>query len=256
MKVWIFQIRQIVLSDLRARYRGSRLGLAWPFVQPLAWVFAMTLVLNRVGDVNSGTTPYPIFALTSMSLWLAFATPLLQASRAFDSASPWLRNFPISPLVVVFGKCAAAFFDTLPALLVALFFALLSGSVQNSHAILLFVGASALLFLLGSSLGYLLGVLSVYWRDLSIGLPYCLNFLLLATPVFYRSSETFGAHRTVSSFSPLALLIDSGRSFLLHANESSQSFSLLALLFGVVLISSGSVFLATLKSKEVRDRLC
>jgi len=92
--------------DLRAKYRGSVLGLGWTLLHPLVLMLVYLLVFSvlwRVAEV--GSDDYWLFLLCGLPAWVFFATASQAASRSLLENANLIRKvrFPrqLVPLSVV-----------------------------------------------------------------------------------------------------------------------------------------------------------
>jgi ABC-type polysaccharide/polyol phosphate export permease len=92
--------------DLRAKYRGSVLGLAWSLLHPLVLMAVYLLVFSllwRVAEVGSGD--YWLFLLCGLPAWVFFATAAQASSRSLLENANLIRKvrFPrqLVPLSIV-----------------------------------------------------------------------------------------------------------------------------------------------------------
>jgi len=92
--------------DLRAKYRGSVLGLTWSLLHPLMLMAVYLLVFSvlwRVAEVGSGD--YWLFLLCGLPAWVFFATAAQAASRSLLENANLIRKvrFPrqLVPLSIV-----------------------------------------------------------------------------------------------------------------------------------------------------------
>jgi ABC-type polysaccharide/polyol phosphate export permease len=92
--------------DLRAKYKGSFLGLAWSLLHPLILMAVYLLVFSvlwRVAEVGSGD--YWLFLLCGLPAWVFFATAAQASSRSLLENANLIRKvrFPrqLVPLSVV-----------------------------------------------------------------------------------------------------------------------------------------------------------
>jgi lipopolysaccharide transport system permease protein len=92
--------------DLRAKYRGSVLGLAWSLLHPLVLMGVYLLVFSllwKVAGVGSGD--YWLFLLCGLPAWVFFATAAQASSRSLVENANLIRKvrFPrqLVPLSVV-----------------------------------------------------------------------------------------------------------------------------------------------------------
>jgi homopolymeric O-antigen transport system permease protein len=92
--------------DLRAKYRGSVLGLGWSLLHPLVLMLVYLLVFSvlwRVAEV--GSDDYWLFLLCGLPAWVFFATASQAASRSLLENANLIRKvrFPrqLVPLSIV-----------------------------------------------------------------------------------------------------------------------------------------------------------
>ena len=92
--------------DLRAKYRGSVLGLGWSLLHPLVLMLVYLLVFSvlwRVAEV--GSSDYWLFLLCGLPAWVFFATASQAASRSLLENANLIRKvrFPrqLVPLSIV-----------------------------------------------------------------------------------------------------------------------------------------------------------
>jgi len=109
--------------DLRAKYKGSVLGLAWSLAHPVVlmlvylFVFSVLLRIQPAGDEH-----YWLFLLAGLPVWVFFATSLQAASRSLLENANLIRKvrFPrqLVPLSVVATQLVG--FAVMLAIVVAL----------------------------------------------------------------------------------------------------------------------------------------
>src|SRR5574338_760817 len=73
-------IRNLVLRDLRLKYRGSVLGFLWSMVNPLVTVAIYTLAFGVILRVP--TPNYVLFLVTGLLPWGCFAASATAATGA------------------------------------------------------------------------------------------------------------------------------------------------------------------------------
>jgi ABC-type polysaccharide/polyol phosphate export permease len=107
--------------DFMVRFRGSALGVAWTFINPLLLMLVYTIlfsVLMRVPGIES-IPNFPLFVLTGLLAWIFFQASVQTAAATLVGNAPLVKQvrFPrqLLPLSVV-----AANLVTLMAMLAAL----------------------------------------------------------------------------------------------------------------------------------------
>lgn len=83
--------------DLRTRYRGSVLGIAWSLLHPLAMTGILCLAFSQVFDVSLQT--YAPFLMVGLTLWSFLVTTANGGSQCFFHGETYIRQRPL-PLAI------------------------------------------------------------------------------------------------------------------------------------------------------------
>jgi lipopolysaccharide transport system permease protein len=205
---------ELVLRDLKLRYRRSVLGIFWTLLNPLAQLLVLSLVFGRVLPLNIPN--YPLFLFTGLLVWNWFQASLHAGAASIVDNRDLVRRpgFPAAVLPVV--TVAANFIHFLLALPVLLGFMFLSG-VPLSPAFLTLPLIFAVQFLLCLSLIYFLAALQVTFWDTQylVGILLYLGFYL--TPVFYDIAALPPPLQSLYRLNPLVPLLDANRSVFVDA---------------------------------------
>ena len=90
--------------DLRAKYKGSVLGLLWSLANP-AVLMGVYLFVFSVLWANHSIPYYPLYLLSGLALWLFFSTSLQTAARSMIDSAELIKKirFPrqLVPLSLV-----------------------------------------------------------------------------------------------------------------------------------------------------------
>ena len=113
--------------DLRAKYKGSLLGLAWTLALPAALMLVYLVVFAVLWKAQPTETPhYWLFLLCGLPPWVFFATSLQSGARSIVENAPIIRKvrFPrqLVPLSVVATEVVAFAAMTAIVLVLALWF--------------------------------------------------------------------------------------------------------------------------------------
>jgi lipopolysaccharide transport system permease protein len=181
----------LVKMDLRARYRGSALGIGWSLLHPIA----MTAIICMVfcGVFNERLSEFAPFLMAGLTFWNYLVSVSLQGAQCFFQGEAYIRQHPapmaIYPLRTMLG---AGFHFGLALLLVLA----LAGCVRGfSHpaALLMLVPTAVLLLLLGWALATLFGLAMVRFRDTNHLSEIGFQTLFYLSPVMYKP-EMLEAH--------------------------------------------------------------
>src|SRR4029078_5475271 len=62
-------LRTLIRREIRARFKGSALGLLWSLLYPLAMIAVYTLVFSVLWRVTGDIPHYPLFVLSVLAMW-------------------------------------------------------------------------------------------------------------------------------------------------------------------------------------------
>jgi lipopolysaccharide transport system permease protein len=179
--------------DVRAKYRGSFLGLGWSLLHPLVLMLVYLLVFSvlwRVAEV--GSDDYWLFLLCGLPAWVFFATASQAASRSLLENANLIRKvrFPrqLVPLAVVGTQLVA--YVVMLAVVMALCIALLSDS---RGMVWLAIPLSALFVLIVGGFSLAVASLNALYRDVEHLLTALLLPWFFLTPVLYGLDQLPGA---------------------------------------------------------------
>jgi homopolymeric O-antigen transport system permease protein len=218
-ELWQYRelVRNLVVRDLKVRYKSSFLGIAWSWLNPLLMMGVYT-VLFTVLLRNDSIPHYPVYLLCGLLPWNFFSDSMIQATGSIVSSAPLLKKvyFPGSVLPV------AAVLSNLVNFLIALplFFglALLLG-VRPTWWILLLPVTILIQVVFTIGITLLLSTVNVFFRDTQIILGIITLAWFFLTPIFYPINAvpqqvtwlgvTFNAQLWLRRLNPMASLIAS-----------------------------------------------
>ena len=187
-------VRNLVLRDLKLKYRGSVLGFVWSLVNPLAMVTVYTIAFTFI--LRTSMPGFVFFLLLGLLAWSFFANSATMATGAFvDGARPDQER-DVSPVDSADRHGAVQSVAVSPHLRRAaagdagVYRPPLAASVLAFPALL----SLQVVFTVGVAL--LLAVSTAYFRDTRHLLELALALLFWLTPVVYPLSqvdERFGA---------------------------------------------------------------
>lgn len=175
-------LRQLVIRDIKVRYRKSFLGMLWTILNPLLMMGVMTAVFSTL--FKSNIPNFPVYFLTGNLIFSFNSEATNQAMTSIIANASLIKKiyvpkylFPISKVF----SCLVNFFFSFIALLIVM----LITDAQFFPTLWLSFIPIFYLFLFVSGLSLILSAITVFFRD--IGHFY--SVLILAwnyfTPVFY-----------------------------------------------------------------------
>jgi len=177
-------LRNLVMRDLKLKYRGSVFGFFWSLANPLVMILTYTVVFTYVLRIR---TPGFIFTLLLGLLnWTFFANSTMMSTGSIVDAGGLIKSvaFPrvILPVATVLFNLA----QFLLTIVVFLPLALIMFGASLSPAILLVpvILALEVLFTMGVALA--LATITSYFRDVRHILEISLGVVFWSTPILYQ----------------------------------------------------------------------
>lgn len=184
----LVQYRDLFLTlayrDLRVRYAQTALGLLWAFFQPLMTLAVLSLIFGRAVRVDTTGIPYPLFAITGITVWSYFSFVLKESGNSIIGAQEVVRKIYFPRLIIPLSKASLGLVDMLVAFLVLLILFLWYGIVPSANAWLAIPYVLGVMFA-GIGLGIWVCALTIRFRDLQHVIPFFIQFGLFASPVAY-----------------------------------------------------------------------
>lgn len=216
-----YLLRNLVVRDLKARYKNSVLGILWSILNPLFLMIVFTILFSVLA--NNQIRDYPIFVLAGLIPWNFFAGALNSGTTAVTGNAALVKKVYFPRELLPASALLSNLVNFLFAFLVLVVFLYIFDIGLTVHALWFpLILLTQLIFTLGLCL--LLGSLTVFYRDVLMILEVVLLAWFFMTPVFY-SLEMFGDTTTLLGvtfnpgqvmrwINPMASIIDGYRTVL------------------------------------------
>lgn len=182
-----YLFEQMVRRELRQKYQGSALGIAWYIVNPLVLMGAYYLMFGVVFRV-SAVDDYPLFLMVGLVVWIFFSQSLLGAAPSLLDQGALIRKarFPRETIPAAVVSVQAATFVMVLGLVGVVTIAI-RGTLDPALLALPLV----LVLLYGFTLGLSLvaAILHAHFRDVAPILSAALLPWFFLSPIFFRPDD-------------------------------------------------------------------
>lgn len=206
-----FLLYQLILRDIRSRYKQSILGYAWILINPLLQLMVYSFVFSIIFRFPTDNIPYSIFLFIGLLPWIYLQTSLSTATLSLVDNADLLRKVYFPREVFIYSVMISKFTDFLFALIVLVLFLIYYQVPIAGTAIYIF----PLLFVqvvLMTGLGLMLSPFNLFYRDIQ----YLVNLLLMLwmylTPVVYPLSLVPKDMVFIYKLNPMVGIIEGYRS--------------------------------------------
>jgi lipopolysaccharide transport system permease protein len=231
----------LTLRDVKVRYKQTLMGVAWVIIQPLTTVLIFTLVFNRFVRLDTGSLPYPLFALSGLLLWLFFANAVTNSTHSLVSNTDLITKVYFPRMFIPAASVGAGLVDLGIAFLLLIVLCFYYGVALTLNILLLplFVVMIALLAL---GVGLLSAAVTVKYRDLRHALPFIIQLWMFASPVIYPTSIVPEKWKWLVIINPAVGIIEGFRASLTGSSFDWVHVSISAVMTLAVLVCSVYIF--------------
>ena len=221
-------LRTLLRREVRARFKGSGLGVVWTLLYPLAMMGVYTLVFSVLWKTTGNIPHYPLFVLSGLAVWTFFQAAVQLGTSSLVSNAELIKKvwFPrelIGASVVLAQTIAAG---VMLAILIPIDLILVP---ENARTVVLVIPFFAALLCLALGLAWMLSIANVFYRDVEhlLGVLFLPWFFL--SPVLYGLQQLPAAesHRWVIHLlryaNPVTPYIEGVRAVVLQATVPGPS---------------------------------
>ncbi len=243
-------VYQLVVRDLKARYKNSVLGFVWSLLNPLAMMIVFTIVFTVIVP-NNQVANYPIFLLAGLLPWNFFSSAVMVGTNSVVANGGLVKKVYFPREVLPLSSVLANLVNFLLALVV-LFVAIVVFRIGFSSwlwmlPIVIFIQTC---FTLG--IVFFLSTLNVFYRDIMMVMDVVMLAWFFLTPVFYPISLLPSGYRVLGLVidvrrwmyivNPMASLTAAYRDLLYFGVYTNLDFFLRTAATALVVLAAGYLF--------------
>lgn len=213
-------IMQMTKREVVGRYKGSAMGLAWSFFNPVFMMVVYTFVFSVVFKARWGVggedskTLFAVVLFVGMIVHGLFAEVLNRAPGLILSNVNYVKKvvFPLEILPVI--SMAAALFHSIISLCVLLIaFVVFNGYLHWTVIFIPLILLPFIIFTLG--LAWVLASIGVYLRDVGQVIGMITTVMMFLAPVFYPLTAVPEKYIPFIMANPLTFIIQQAREVLI-----------------------------------------
>lgn len=178
-------MHELVVRDLKIKYRRSVLGYVWSLLNPLLMMAVMTVVFSYMFRFDIPN--YPLYLICGQTLWTFFNESTNMAMHSVLVNGALIRKVYIPKYIFPISRVLSCFV-TMSFSLLAILIVMLFTGVPFSFAMLLIPVPLFLLLVFCMGIGMVLSALSVYFRDIVHLYSVLTMVWMYVTPIFYPIS--------------------------------------------------------------------
>lgn len=247
-----FAIYNLVIRNLKLRYRKSALGLLWTMLIPafnaVVFYFAFQVIFR------AQIPHYLMFLMSGIVFWNFFNQSVLMGLESIVGHHSILNKVPVAPSIFPLSEVLGNFINlglSFPILVIVAFF---FGS-GISYIWLYALPWIFLLFLQAYFLGLWCGVLFIFFRDLRHIAVIVLQAWFYMTPVVYEGSMVPKSFEFIKILNPVWLIFNHLHSLLLNSVQPRISQDFLISMLWTLIVGVAGTGLYALQRKSIVEKL-
>ncbi len=177
-----------VQREFQSRYRNSLLGALWNIINPLAMIIVYTVIFSQLMHARlpgvENNLAYGIYLCSGLLTWGFFQEMIARGQGVFLDNSGMLKKLSFPRIALPIISVLSSLMNFLIIFSLFIGFLIITGNYPNI-TIVAVVPLLLLQILFAMSLGIILGVLNVFFRDIGQFMGVVLQFWFWFTPIIY-----------------------------------------------------------------------
>ena len=201
-------LRDLVVRDLKVRYKRSALGIAWTMLNPLLMMVVFTVVFARF--LRFPIAHFTVYFLCAFLLWNFVSQTTSWSTACFLGYAPLIRKIYVPKTVLILSTVFSGLVNLLLALVpLALIMVLVGHPFTAKLAFIPIPLILTTLFALGLSL--FLAPLCVMFSDIGQIYQVLLVAWMYLTPIFYPVEIVPSDYRILVDANPMTYFVEAFR---------------------------------------------
>jgi ABC-2 type transport system permease protein len=240
IKVFIkyrFLLKQLVLRDIKVKYKRSVLGILWSMLNPLLMMIVLNIVFSELFKIQIDN--FLVYYLTGFVVFNFFAEATGASLSSIYGNSALIMKVYIPKYIFPLSKTLSVFVNTLFALVAVAIMVVVTG-VKLTPAMLLTPLLLFYLLLFTMGIALIFSTYAVFFRDLQHLHGVMMSVLMYLTPIMYPVEIIPEKYKWILNFNPLYYYVNYFRELVLAGTIPNMgtnliciSFSLFSLLIGI-----------------------
>lgn len=240
-------LKELVMRDLKVKYRRSVLGYVWSILNPLLMMLVISIFFSYMFRFEIDN--YPVYLICGQVVYNFFSDSTKQAMDSILHGGALIKKVKLPKYIFPMARTASSFVNLLFSLVAVVLVIVITGA-PISMTVLLFPLPLLYLFFISMGVGMILSVLSVYFRDIVHLYGVFLVALMYASPIFYPISALPSSAAIIIKFNPLYHIMIMFRDIMYYGRFPSLRDNVVCLAFTILSMGLGLIFF-----KKYQDNL-
>jgi len=226
-------LRNMIVTELKLRYRDSMLGFLWTILNPLFFLLILAVVFSKLMKIQIPN--YTIFLLSGLTSWQMLQQTVVIATASIVANQGIFKKIYVPKIVFPLANVLARYVDHLILTVVLIGF-MIGFRMPFRWPLLLVPVIIVLHFLFALGLSLITSVIYIKVKDIQHILGIAFQALFYITPILYSPENLPPSFRPLFTYNPFYYFVNCFRFPIFHASLPPRNdFFILCALTAVVL---------------------
>ena len=242
-------IKQLIVKDLKLKYRRSILGYLWSILNPLLVMLVMVIVFSNLLNRGGKIEHYAVYLLSGRIIYEFVIGSSSDAMRSILGNSALLKKIYLPKYIFPIAKVSSGIVNMVFSMGALLIVMVVTRTPFSWH-FLLFPIVVVQVFLFTCGLGFFLAQAKVFFRDIQYIYHAFTTMWMYCTPIFYTIEQMHGKVRfVIEHLNPLYYYIYQFRCVIYYGRVPELSIVGMGFLIAII-----SFVLGLLCFKKTQDK--
>ena len=227
---------ELVVRDLKVKYRRSFLGYLWSLMNPLLMMLIMTVIFSYMFRFDIPN--YPLYLICGQTLWTCFNEATTMSMTSVIQNGALIKKIYIPKFIFPLSRVISSFVTMLFSLMAILLVMILTRTEFHLE-ILIFWVPLALMFFFAFGISLILSGVAVRFRDITHLYGVLTMAWMYATPIFYPVNQVPVMVQYIIKLNPMYHYINCFRELVLYGNICGPNTWFACIASGVLALGSG-----------------
>lgn len=208
-------LSELVIRNIKVRYRKSILGVFWTLLNPLLMMVVLSVVFSNIFKFDVAN--YPVYILSGQVIFNFFQEATNNSMTSIMSNGPLIKKIYVPKYMFTFSAIVSSIINVL-ASFAALIIVMVFMRMELHYTILLSFIPIITLTIFASGVGLILAAYAVKFRDIVHFYGVFLTALMYLMPVIYPMSivESVPVVNKIVAYNPLTIILNAFRDFVMN----------------------------------------
>lgn len=227
---------ELVLRDIKIKYKRSILGFAWSILNPLLMMTVMSIVFSTM--FKTDIPNFPMYLITGQVIFSFFSEATNMAMVSIIGNGELIKKIYIPKYIFPLSKVIFSFSNMMFSL-VAVVIVAIATKLPLRFEMLLFPIPLIYIFIFSLGIGLILASYAVFFRDLLHLYSIVLLVWTYLTPIFYPIRILPKNIKTWISYNPMYIYISYFRDVILNGKIPNLQFNLICIFISLMSLIVG-----------------